>query len=221
MRPGPLSICNHFTLTQYHSTEYTLPMSRFFTSDLHIRHDLVCKIRGFTTPDGEADHEAHEASIRKAWESRVHPDNIVFILGDIAINPRKGAFEFLDSLPGRKVLIAGNHDEVASFHSKASKAQREWLEHFESIHDFLRIKIAGTEILLSHYPYSGEGERDQADRYTQYRLRDEGRLLLHGHTHSTNAITSANQIHVGWDAWGKPVSENIIAHAWGLVPTLS
>lgn len=191
-------------------------MTRWFTSDLHIRHDLVCKIRGFVTPEGEADHDAHEAAIRKDWEAKVHEDNLVFILGDLAMNPRKGAFEFIDSLPGRKVLIAGNHDEVASFHSKASRAQREWMEHFESIHDFLRIKIAGHEVLLSHYPYRGEGEREGADRYTQYRLRDEGMLLLHGHTHSFARVSADNQIHVGWDAWRGLVNENTISKMWNL-----
>ncbi|WP_051265718.1 metallophosphoesterase family protein [Nakamurella lactea] len=35
----------------------------------------------------------------------------------------------------------------------------------------------------------------------EYRLRDEGNWLLHGHTHSSEKVTSSREIHVGLDAW--------------------
>ena len=177
-------------------------MSRYFTSDLHIRHDVAVIHRGFVNEDGSADHDGHEIVLALNWDAVVHESDTVYILGDIAMNPNKGAFDFIDARPGRKILISGNHDATASFHSKASAAQRKWLDHFESIHDFLQIKIDGQKVLLSHYPYQGEGERNIDDRHTQFRLRDEGMPLLHGHTHS-RYITShnPNQFHVGLDAW--------------------
>jgi calcineurin-like phosphoesterase family protein len=191
-------------------------MTRFFTSDLHIRHDLVARERGFVTLEGAADHNAHERELASDWDSRVRADDHIFILGDIAMNPKKGAFDFIDARPGIKHLIAGNHDAVAGFHSSALKVQREWLEHFETVHDFLQLKFSAGQtshkVLLSHYPYKGEGaERDQEDRLSQFRLRDEGMPLLHGHTHSAELHESPYSLHVGLDAHDmKLVSERDI-----------
>lgn len=187
---------------------------RFFTSDLHIRHDLAVGYRGFRLEDGTVDHDAYERTLAENWDSRVSKDDIVYVLGDIALNPRKGAFEWLDARPGRKILISGNHDEVASFHSKASKAQREWLKYFESVHDFLQIKIGGQRVLLSHYPYSGEGTRDIEDRHTQFRLRDEGQPLLHGHIHSSEDPANGHQLHVGLDAWNLELVHEKTVEDW-------
>lgn len=71
-----------------------------------------------------------------------------------------------------------------------------------------RRRIADQVVLLSHFPY---GNRDRgAPRYLQYRLPDLGEWLLHGHTHS-NERQLGKEIHVGWDAWGRLVSEDEIA----------
>ena len=44
-------------------------------------------------------------------------------------------------------------------------------------------------------------------RYTQYRLPNQGRWLLHGHTHNKDQRIHGKQLHVGLDAWGmRPVS---------------
>ena len=47
------------------------------------------------------------------------------------------------------------------------------------------------------------------DPQTQWRLRDAGNPVLHGHTHSTEKVSfsacGTPQLHVGWDAWGRPV----------------
>ena len=188
---------------------------RFFTSDLHIRHDLVVRERGFWRARNAdespflrsmvADHEAYEMFLAANWDSRVGKDDIVYILGDLAMNPNKGAFEWLRARPGRKILISGNHDATAGFHSSASKAQRDWLALgiFESIHDFLQVKFGDRRVLLSHYPYTGEGDRGMEDRHTQFRLRDEGQPLLHGHEHKKNAleVDLPHQLHVGLDSW--------------------
>lgn len=118
------------------------------------------------------------------------------------MSTKRGVFEWLAARPGRKILVSGNHDATAGFHSGASKAQQEWLPLgiFESIHDYLQIKFGDRRVLLSHYPYAGEGDREMEDRHTQFRLRDEGQPLLHGHVHSKTVLTSANEFHVGLDA---------------------
>ena len=173
----------------------------------------------------KADVDAHNASIAKNWDKVVSENDTVYVQGDIAINPRKGAFEWLRERPGRKVLIAGNHDAVAGFHSKAINEQQkpEWAETFVAIRDFAFLKINGHRVALSHYPYDGEGDREMEDRLTEVRLRDEGIPLLHGHTHAHHqAHTSAAgtpMFHVGLDAWNlNLVPETTIAEWLDYLP---
>jgi calcineurin-like phosphoesterase family protein len=191
----------------------------YFTSDLHIGHRLVAGIRGFSSGDGDEkvyDLQGHSDAIIKAW-SVVQPDDIVWVLGDICISARTWAqaLELLAALPGRKRLIGGNHDPVSSIHRDAWKYQRGALEVFESAQDFARVKLAGRQVLLSHYPYAGlgsegtddvTGEPRSVERYTQYRLTDTGDPLIHGHTHGKEkfhlSAAGTPEIHVGMDAWG-------------------
>lgn len=187
---------------------------RFFTSDLHIRHDLVVAERGFRVDGVTVDHDEYERVLAANWDSRVRKNDIVYVLGDIAMNPRKGAFDWLDARPGRKILISGNHDEVAGFHSSAVNAQRVWLEHFDAIFDYLQIKFGDRRVLLSHYPYQGEGDRNMEDRHTQFRLRDEGAPLLHGHTHSTGNPANGSMLHVGLDAWSLELVHEKTVQDW-------
>jgi len=187
---------------------------RFFSSDFHFRHDKVVALRGFGREDGSVDHDAYEEQLAHNWDSRVKKDDIVCILGDIALNPRKGAFDWFDARPGRKVLISGNHDNIHPMHSKAMRALPEWMEHFESIWPFLRIKVGGQNLLLSHFPYTGEGSRDIEDRHMEYRLRDEGLPLAHGHTHSSTEIAHGRMLHVGLDAWDLELVHELSVEDW-------
>lgn len=191
-------------------------MSRFFTSDLHIRHDLVVRERGFGRADGTVDHDAYEAQLAENWDSRVHRTDHVYILGDLAMNPNKGAFEWLLERLGHKVLISGNHDSTHPLHSTWLQATQKWLGTglFDAIVPQGSVKINGTKVLLSHFPYRGEGERKMEDRYTEWRFRDEGLPLLHGHTHSTTNPADVNQLHVGLDAWNLELVHELSVQDW-------
>lgn len=179
---------------------------RFFTSDLHFGHRKVAELRGFDSV------EMHDAAISATWRLQVSDDDIVYVLGDISLNANHG-LDCLRKLPGRKRLIAGNHDAVHPQFSKAASAFPKWLTVFESIASSGVVKIGDTRILLSHYPYTGDS--GPVDRDPQWRLPNFGMPLLHGHTHSSNAVTSGIEFHVGWDAWGKLVSETLIpVSAW-------
>lgn len=166
----------------------------WFTSDLHLGHRKVADIRGFGNETDE-----HDGAIADNWTSVVRTDDQVWVLGDIAVSNPAAALELIDSLPGIKHLIAGNHDAVHPMHRDAHKWQAAYLAVFASVQPFARRKHAGRDVLLSHFPYSAD--RD-ATRYPQWRLPDLGDLLLHGHTHSTERYTSPREIHVGVDAWG-------------------
>jgi len=175
----------------------------WFTSDLHFGHRLVARHRGF----GD-DTMAHDTAIYDNWTKVVAKDDVVWVLGDLALNSVGRALEVIGSLPGRKHLIAGNHDPCHPMHRAAHKWQRRYLEAFVSVQPFARQKIDGQEVLLSHFPY----DKDRHEvRYTQYRLPNEGKWLLHGHTHDAYQKREGKEIHVGVDAWElSPVSINTI-----------
>jgi calcineurin-like phosphoesterase family protein len=177
-------------------------MTVWFTSDTHFCHKKVSELRGF------ARTENHDAEVIRRWNAVVREDDIVWLLGDVGI--AKSDTEILAHvarLNGRKQLVVGNHDSVHPANRKARQHQRQWLEVFESVQAFAKTSVCGTDFLMSHFPY--EGDRGE-DRSTQYRLRDEGRPLLHGHLHCKEKLMSAGRkiVHVGLDAWDmKPVKD--------------
>ena len=182
--------------------------SVWFTSDTHFGHRLMLTERNFDSID------AHDESIVDAWNSTVRPGDTVWHLGDVAVmgsnrvGPDNPLGVLLRRLHGEIHLVAGNHDPVHPQRRDSHRRQREWLGVFASIQSAARRRIDRAEVLLSHYPYTGD--HTEVDRDTQWRLRDEGRWLLHGHTHSRQRV-HGRQIHVGVDAWGRPVHADEIA----------
>lgn len=84
-------------------------MSIFVIGDLHL---------SFNNPkpmDIFGDNwSGHEEKIRSNWIENVNDDDLVILPGDFSwgtyLNDTKLDFEFLNSLPGRKLLLKGNHD---------------------------------------------------------------------------------------------------------------
>ena len=58
--------------------------------------------------------ENHEEKIRKSWIEKVKPEDTVILPGDFSwatyIEDAKLDFQFINDLPGRKILLKGNHD---------------------------------------------------------------------------------------------------------------
>ncbi|OQZ87914.1 hypothetical protein BST11_25465 [Mycobacterium alsense] len=212
-------------------------MSVWFTSDLHIGHRLCATIRGFipecqSLPVNERRIESgvvdHDSELAGNWDAVVKPGDQVWVLGDISAGgtaAQLSALQWLSNRPGEKHLIAGNHDGVHPLHRNSHKWQPEYLKVFASVQTMARRKINGQNVLLSHFPY--RGDHTDKDRYIQYRLRDEGLPLLHGHTHSREKYRAglighngaiifrdSPTIHVGVDAWDlRPVHLDVIAAA--------
>lgn len=183
---------------------------RWFTSDTHHGHRLVAGLRGFWLEefiDGkpfEPDVDTHNTVLAKNWDRVVGKNDTVFVLGDITMNPKNGAFDWFTERPGIKHLISGNHDSVHPRHTRHLRAQKDWhaLGIFESINSHGSIKLAGQKVLMSHFPYAGEGDRKDGgpDRFSEWRFKDEGMPLLHGHTHSAAVHETPYSFHVGLDA---------------------
>lgn len=71
-------------------------------SDTHLWHENIIKYAG-----RPADH--HDR-ILSAWREMIAPGDLLLHLGDIAMGRRHLLEELASSLPGRKLLIRGNHD---------------------------------------------------------------------------------------------------------------
>lgn len=158
-------------------------MSRYWIADLHLGHAKVAEIRGFDSVD-----EHDDAILSQLYD--LTSGDMLWVLGDISSGKPGDEDNALYALSKKFMraqvhLIAGNHDSVSSTHRQGYKKQREWLETFDSIQQFGRVKIGGKQVLQSHYPYarSGDGPGRGEARYNEFRLPDVGMPLIHGHTH--------------------------------------
>jgi calcineurin-like phosphoesterase family protein len=177
----------------------------WFTSDTHFLHPFVARLRGFPDP------AAHDEEIITRWNAVVRPDDLVWHLGDVGMGPPGPVLTQVARLNGRIHLITGNHDPCWPGHRDSRKVQRRWMEAFESVQAYAKIRLGDDTVLLSHFPYEGGGDHTAEERYKQYRFRDEGAWLLHGHTHLPDRLDGPHQIHVGLDAWGlRPVTDTVI-----------
>lgn len=180
----------------------------WFTSDLHFGHRKVAELRGFERVFD------HDVAVCDAWHEVVRKGDQVWVLGDLAVSSPAHALTTLSLLPGEKHLIWGNHDGGHPMHRDAHRKAARYLEVFASAQTLARRRVLGEEVLLSHLPYYGDTDGRVGDRHTQYRLRNEGLPLIHGHTHNDRQLSVAPtrypftpQLHVGLDA-----------HAMQLVP---
>ena len=119
----------------------------FYTSDLHLGHEKVAGYRGFKC---SADHDYE---LGERWRNQVTDRDHVWILGDLCLHDLDYALAFIRDLPGTKHLVWGNHDAGHPMHRNAHKQQRRYLDVFDSVQPFARRKIAGEDVLLSHFPY--------------------------------------------------------------------
>lgn len=184
-------------------------MTTWYTSDLHLGHAKISSLAG--RPFADLDYMNTE--LIRRWVEHVSPDDTVFCLGDMVMGQRETTLPMLSQLTGHKVLIHGNHDYCTPWLWKASQAEKaqRWMDayspYFERIVESeTRVLANGTEVFMCHFPYSGDSHGE--DRYSERRPVDEGKWLLHGHTHQKERLSGPRQIHVGVDAWSfSPVSE--------------
>ena len=58
--------------------------------------------------------QSHDKKIKKDWIEKVKPDDYVLLLGDFSwamyLKDSYEDFKYLNSLPGQKILLKGNHD---------------------------------------------------------------------------------------------------------------
>jgi calcineurin-like phosphoesterase family protein len=117
-------------------------------ADPHFGHAGVCK---FLRDDGTPlrpwdDPQEMDEALVKNWNERVHPQDRVYLLGDVCINRR--AIPTLGRLMGRKVLIKGNHDIFKI---------TDYLPYFDDIRAYVVHKNPyGGKLIMSHIPIHPE-----------------------------------------------------------------
>ena len=169
-------------------------MAMYFTADTHFGHDNIIKYckRPF--------HCAAEMdeTIFANWTALVRPEDTVYHLGDVAFGSEEAvarAVERIKRLPGRKLLIPGNHDH--RYPELLAQAFDEVLPPLWEV-----TATAGGEsarIALCHYPL------------LTWKGAFRGALHFHGHVHG-RIQADDRRIDVGVDAWGYAPArlENII-----------
>jgi calcineurin-like phosphoesterase family protein len=187
--------------------------SIWFGSDMHFHHDNILK---FTDRPYKTVKEMNKGIIKK-WNKQVKPNDLVYILGDFIWNTTKlnEYKKIMCRLNGIKYLIVGNHDDI--------KTARGMNMGFSAVLHGAEIRIGKELVVLSHYPYRYRFWADLAAklrcffqtgkfpkvRHKEKRPINNGKWLLHGHTHSKEKLKN-KMIHIGWDAWGRLVSMNEI-----------
>ena len=151
------------------------------TSDWHLGHAKIreyCKSRPWN----------HECVILENYLAVVKPEDTVYFLGDMVLRwgaEGKAWWNQIRLLPGRKILVKGNHD-----HFNLAKLQR--LGGFEQVwpEEAEYTTSAGHKLLFSHVPMVVTAFDD---RYYEWRERvrttferNHFTLNIHGHTHERN-----------------------------------
>jgi calcineurin-like phosphoesterase family protein len=123
----------------------------YLISDTHLNHTNIA-----TYCDRPADFTER---ILEYWKKTVRPEDLVIHLGDVILDKKNEIEIILKSLPGRKVLVRGNHDRQWS-------CDRWMVAGFDFACDGLKFR----NCWLTHEPSTS--------------LADGCRLNIHGHLHN-------------------------------------
>ena len=184
-------------------------------SDPHFGHGIASRERGFTSP------AEHDRWLLDLCSRRFQPGDDVWWLGDIAFDGWRDRLpNTIGAMPAQSHhLVLGNHDRPHPLNRNGHAYAAEYLQWFSTVQMAAKLRWEGREVVLSHFPYDGDHTREE--RYDEWRMRDRGITLIHGHTHSAEKFSRSKsgtlQIHAGVDAWRAPVALSTLlleAEAW-------
>ncbi|MCX8074317.1 MAG: metallophosphoesterase [Clostridia bacterium] len=122
----------------------------------------------------------HEEKLKANWNKQVSKDDIIIIAGDISwglnFSEAKPDFEYINKLPGKKIVLKGNHDYYFSTKAKVNAFLKD--NSFDSIEILHNSAIdIGKYILCGT---RGWGTTENPDKESDEKLikREEGRLRL-------------------------------------------
>ena len=92
--------------------------------------------------------ENHELKIQKDWQERIKEDDTVLLPGDfswaMALQDTLKDFEYLNNLPGKKIMLKGNHDY--------------WWNSFKKLNEFIEENSFQNISFLYNNAYEIEGK---------------------------------------------------------------
>lgn len=171
-------------------------MTIFFTADSHHRHRNILRLdeRPFATL------EEHDEELIRRWNEKVKPGDTVYHLGDFCFSGLECCRDFKNQLNGNIILILGNHDGNMMRMRKV----------FSEVHKSLVIDFHGRKVNLCHRPYKNVLllAKYPISAKKGFALEDDGRFLIHGHTHKSGEKQRGRQINVNVLFWDfTPASE--------------
>ena len=134
----------------------------FIISDTHFGHANIIK---YCNRPFESTVQMDEY-IAEKWIEEVGEEDTVLHLGDVAFKTQY-LDEVIQSLPGRKILVWGNHDwcRTKTYYRKRG---------FDEVYDELLVKVGGQDVRLTHMP------SDKTDMPN-----------IHGHLHNAKNFNGA------------------------------
>lgn len=154
----------------------------WITSDLHFMHTNIIGYCDRPFFDVDSMTDALVATLQK-----VPKDELIIFGGDMAMGNYQKAVELIRRLPGRKILIAGNHDLTRDGICKLALEK----DLFEAVVPFLAwLGYQGRLVVVSHYPIV------VPDTYKNTPV-----LNYHGHLHEKTLPSTlmVKYMNVGWD----------------------
>lgn len=145
----------------------------FLSSDHHFGHSNI--LQYCRRPFKDVNHM--NTGLIDNWNAVVSPEDVVFYLGDFSLSG--DIYPYLSRLNGTKYLILGNHDKAF----KNKYVHKALHAGFKSVSRTMQWEISSLRLNLCHFPYKGSGDHTYIERYKEYRLKDTGQILLHGHSH--------------------------------------
>ena len=142
----------------------------YFTADLHFGHPNILKHSPKRPFSDTADIVAHDAWLLELWRATVDKWDTIYILGDLTYQKSDDAHRLLDKLPGRKVLIEGNHDGSIRSYKNYFKdyCQIKEMRFKPMVAPFLKEDFS---VVMCHYPL------------VTWNHKPHGSVMLHGHSH--------------------------------------
>jgi calcineurin-like phosphoesterase family protein len=154
----------------------------WITSDLHFLHTNIIGYCDRPFFDVDSMTDALIATLKK-----VPPGELIIFGGDMAMGNYQKTVELIRLLPGRKILIAGNHDLTRD--GKCKLVREENL--FEAVVPFLAwLGYQRRLVVVSHYPI-----------LVPETYKNTPILNYHGHIHekSLPSTLMIKYMNVGWD----------------------
>lgn len=175
----------------------------FITSDTHFGHKNI--ITYCSRPFYSV--QQMDYMMLQNFQQVLQEDTLLIHLGDVAMGRIEDSLGIVSQIPGRKLLIPGNHDRVSSIESTTKQKRFRPLYEaagFEILPEEVTTVIDGISLIFNHYPPEDgndvrEVEKRRADKFRKLRPTEKkNAMIVHGHNHQLD--NSGKWVHVGVDS---------------------